>query len=99
MAIHPGEILGEEFLRPYDLAPSRLVERLGLPANRITAIVNGERGITAETAVLLGEAFGTTAEFWTSLQARYDLDCNRDMISPERISRARELHRELTAAA
>src|SRR5271157_1629762 len=74
LIIHPGEILLEEFIKPHGLTASGLADRLGLPANRITLIVNGERGISAETAVLLATAFGTSPRFWTNLKARYDLD-------------------------
>ncbi|HME22634.1 MAG TPA: HigA family addiction module antitoxin [Acetobacteraceae bacterium] len=100
LIIHPGEILLEEFIRPHGLTPSGLAERLGLPANRITHIVNGERGISAETAVLLGTAFGTSAQFWTNLQARYELDQARanGEISAERVAKAEALHRALEAA-
>lgn len=99
MTIHPGEILLEEFLRPYGLTPSGFADRLGLPANRITAIVNGERGISPETAVLLAAAFGTTEQFWINLQAHYDLEQARADISAERIARAQALHREMERAA
>ena len=97
--IHPGEILLEEFLRPYGLTPSGFADRLGLPANRITAIVNGERGISPETAMLLAAAFGTTEQFWINLQSHYDLEQARGEISAERIARAQALHREIEATA
>ena len=98
MLIHPGEILKEEFLDPYGLNANRLAVALDVPPNRITAIVNGERGISAETAVLLAHAFGTSPEFWLNLQARYDLDVANNTIAPERIRRADALARELRAA-
>jgi len=71
--IHPGEILREEFLEPLELSAYRVAKDLKIPANRITGIVNEERAITAATAVLLGHYFGTSAEMWMNLQARYDL--------------------------
>lgn len=71
--VHPGEILREEFLEPLNLSAYRVAKDLKIPANRITGIVNEERAITAETAVLLGHYFGTSAEMWMNLQARYDL--------------------------
>ena len=74
LLIHPGEILKEEFLVPFGLSSNRLAKAIGVPTNRITEIVNGTRGITGETAVLLGHAFGTTPEFWLNLQSRYELD-------------------------
>ena len=72
--IHPGEILLEEFLRPLEMSSAGLAIALGVPANRISAIVAGERAITADTALRLAAAFGTTAEFWMNLQTKHDLD-------------------------
>ena len=70
LLIHPGEILKQEFLIPYNLSANRLAKAIGVPTNRITEIVNGTRSVTGETAVLLGHAFGTTPEFWLNLQSR-----------------------------
>ncbi|APT60387.1 addiction module antidote protein, HigA family (plasmid) [Roseomonas gilardii] len=98
LVIHPGEILMEEFLRPHGLTPSGFASRLDLPANRFTAIVNGERGISSETAVLLAAAFGTTEAFWLNLQSQYDLEQARASVSPERVRKARDLHNEFEAA-
>lgn len=72
--IHPGEVLREEFLVPLCLSAYALAKGVGVPVNRITAILNGDRAITAETALLLGERLGTTPEFWLHLQAAYDLE-------------------------
>lgn len=71
--IHPGEILTEEFLEPYDLTAYGLAQELGVDPARIYKIVEGERGITADTALRLGRFFDTSAQFWLNLQARYDL--------------------------
>lgn len=71
--VHPGEILREEFLKPLELSAYRVAKDLDIPANRVTAILNEHRAITAETAVLLGHYFGTSAEMWMNLQTRYDL--------------------------
>ncbi len=74
--IHPGEILEEEFLKPLKhtgLTASSLANAIGVPPNRITAIVNRQRGITGDTAVRLSEFFGNTAKFWMNLQTSYDL--------------------------
>ncbi len=71
--IHPGEVLREEFLKPLKLSAYKVAKDLGIPANRITGIVNEQRAITAETAVLLGHYFSTSAEIWMNLQTRYDL--------------------------
>lgn len=68
--VHPGEILREEFLEPLDLSAYRIAKDLKIPANRITGIINEERSVTAETAILLGHYFGTSAEMWMNLQAR-----------------------------
>ena len=71
--IHPGEILKEEFLEPLDLSANKLAKHIGVPTNRITAIVNGLRGVSGDTAIRLAKAFGTTAEFWMNLQMHYEL--------------------------
>jgi addiction module HigA family antidote len=71
--IHPGEILKTEFLDELNLTAYALAKALHVPTNRITGIVNGERAITAETALRLARFFGTTPEFWLNLQTHYDL--------------------------
>ncbi|MDT3776338.1 HigA family addiction module antitoxin [Nitrospira sp. MA-1] len=73
--IHPGEILLEEFLQPSDppLNANTLAKALGVPANRITAILKGQRGITGDTALRLGTFFNTSPEFWMNLQKAYEL--------------------------
>lgn len=70
---HPGEVLGEEFLKPLKLSANALGRELGVPANRISEIVNGSRALTADTALRLGRYFGTTPQFWINLQMAYDL--------------------------
>jgi len=72
--ITPGEFLVEEFLEPLGLSANALGQALRVPSNRIQAIVNGQRGITADTALRLGLYFGTTPEFWVNLQVTYELD-------------------------
>jgi antitoxin HigA-1 len=72
--VTPGEILVEEFLKPFRLTANALAIELRVPANRIQAIVNGQRGITADTALRLAQYFGNSAEFWLNLQQNYDLD-------------------------
>ena len=69
----PGEMLLEEFLRPRGVTQVELASRMGVPIQRVNTIVNGKRGVTAETAILLAEALDTTPEFWMGLQADYDL--------------------------
>lgn len=69
----PGEMLLEEYLKPRGLTQVELAARMGVPIQRVNTIVNGKRGITAETAVLLSEALNTSPEFWMGLQADQDL--------------------------
>ncbi len=71
--IHPGEILLEEFMRPMGITTNRLARELGVPPGRISAITNGKRSITADTALRLGRYFGVSAETWTGLQADFEL--------------------------
>jgi addiction module HigA family antidote len=70
---HPGEVLGEEFLKPLGLSVNALAIALRVPATRIGAIVKGERAVTADTALRLARFFRTSPEFWVSLQAMHDL--------------------------
>jgi addiction module HigA family antidote len=71
--IPPGEILMEEFLRPLGISINELARALAVPPNRISAIVNGSRAITADTALRLGKYFGTSSETWLDLQSDYEL--------------------------
>ena len=70
---HPGEVLSEEFLKPLGMSVNALAMALRVPATRIGAIVKGERSVTADTALRLARFFGTSPEFWISLQATHDL--------------------------
>ncbi len=70
---HPGEVLSEEFLKPLGMSVNALAMALRVPATRIGAIVKGERSVTADTALRLARFFGTSPEFWVSLQATHDL--------------------------
>ena len=70
--IHPGEHLAEE-LRELSLSAAELARRIDVPVNRITGILNGQRGITADTALRLGHWFGTSAQYWMNLQQLYEL--------------------------
>ncbi len=72
-AIHPGEILREEFMRPLGLSSYRLAKELHLPIPRVNEIVREERSVTADTALRLARYFGTSALVWMNLQAEYDL--------------------------
>ncbi|MCP5279923.1 MAG: HigA family addiction module antidote protein [Thiobacillus sp.] len=71
--IHPGEILLEEFIKPMGLSQTRLAQAIGVPPRRINEIVLGKRGITADTALRLSKAFGTSVQFWMGLQDEYEL--------------------------
>jgi antitoxin HigA-1 len=75
--IHPGEILREEFMIPHELNANKLALLLRVPAPTIYEIVKEERGISSEMALRLGRFFSTTPEFWTNLQAHYDLSVSR----------------------
>jgi len=70
---HPGEILLEEFLKPAGISQVELAKHIGVPIQRVNEIVKGKRGITPETAWLLAQAFGTSAQFWVNLQTNHDL--------------------------
>ena len=72
--VHPGEVLSEEFLKPLNVTAYRLSKDLGIPQTRISAIIKGNRGITADTALRLSMYFGTSAKFWLGLQDDYDLE-------------------------
>lgn len=70
---HPGEILAEEYLEPLGLSARALATAIGIPANRITEIIAGRRGVTADTAIRLGRYFDTDPRFWLNLQSAHDL--------------------------
>jgi len=78
--IHPGEILMEEFLLPMEISQYRLAKDISVPARRINEIVHGKRSITADTALRLSRYFGMTEHFWMNLQARYDLEVEKDRL-------------------
>jgi addiction module HigA family antidote len=70
---HPGEILLEEFLKPMGISQVEFAKKIGVPLQRINTLINGKRGMTAETAILISKNLKTTPEFWMNLQAAYDL--------------------------
>jgi addiction module HigA family antidote len=90
--VSPGQVLREEFLQPLRLSASAVASAIGVPRNRLTSILNGRRAITADTALRLGIFFGTSAEFWLSLQASYELKQLRREIGER-------LRREITPLA
>ncbi len=71
--VPPGAFLREEFLEPLGLTAYRLAKSINVPLTRIAAILSGDRGITADTALRLARFFGTSAEFWLNIQQHYDL--------------------------
>ena len=83
--IHPGEVL-KSVLEDAGLNAHRTALALRIPANRLTDIINGKRSITADTAMRLGRFFGTSAEMWINLQAKYDLHVAEDALS-ERVAK------------
>jgi len=78
--IHPGEILSEEFLKPLEISQYRLAKDVRVDPRRINAIILGKRGITADTALRLSRYFGLSERFWLNLQARYDLEVEKDRL-------------------
>ena len=90
--VSPGEVLRAEFLEPLQMSASALARAIAVPRNRLTGIINGKRAVTADTALRLGIYFGTSAEFWLSLQAAYDLKRARRTLGER-------LRREITPRA
>ena len=78
--VHPGEILLEEFLGPLGVSQYKLAKAVDVPARRINEIVHGQRRISADTALRLARYFGTSERFWINLQARYDLEVEKDRL-------------------
>ncbi len=78
--IHPGEILLEEFLKPLELSQHRLAKDIGVSQQRVNEIIRGKRAITPDTALRLSRYFGLSERFWINLQARYDLEKEKDRL-------------------
>lgn len=70
---HPGDMIKHEFLEPAGMSATALAKALGIPANRLTEIIAGRRGITADTALRLARYWGTSVEFWTNMQTAYEV--------------------------
>jgi len=79
--IHPGEIFLEEFLKPLEISQYRLAKDISLPARRINEIVLGKRAISADTALRLSRYFAMSDRFWMNLQARNDLEAQKDHLA------------------
>jgi addiction module HigA family antidote len=92
--VHPGEILLTEFLEPLGVSQYQLAKAVDVPARRINEIVHGQRRISADTALRLSRYFGTSERFWLNLQARYDLEIEKD-----RLGTALDVIQPLSAAS
>jgi addiction module HigA family antidote len=79
--VHPGEVLYEDYLIPKGISQNRLAMSMRVPPNRINEIVQGKRAITAETALRLARAIGTSPDFWLNLQMQYDLRVAEDNLA------------------
>ena len=91
--IHPGEILLEEFLVPLGISQNGLARAAGVPPRRINEIVHGKRAVSADTALRLARYFGTSERFWLNLQARFDLEQQRDVLGTRLEKEVRVLDR------
>ncbi len=78
--VHPGEVLLEEFLKPMGISQYQLAKDISVPPRRINEIVLGKRAVTADTALRLSRHLGTSERFWLNLQARYDLETEKDRL-------------------
>ena len=95
--VHPGEVLLEDFMKPLGLSQYRLAQELNVPAVRISHIVHGKRAVTADTALRLARYFGTSANVWMRLQARYDLEVAEAELA-DRVKREVKVRQPLTPA-
>ena len=91
--IHPGEVLQADFLEPLELSQYRLAQDISVPPRRINEIVHGKRGISADSALRFARYFGTTERFWLNLQARFDLEVQRDILGGRLAREVRVLDR------
>lgn len=91
--IHPGEVLAADFLAPLGISQYRLARDISVPPRRINEIVHGTRAISADTALRLARYFGTSDRFWLNLQARYDLETERDHLGARLAKEVRVLDR------
>lgn len=89
--IHPGEILFEDFLKPMQISQYHLARAIGVPPRRVSEIVHGKRGITADTALRLGRFFRMEAQFWMNLQTQYELATTLEALA-DRLDREVQTH-------
>lgn len=85
--VHPGEVLAEDFLKPLGVTQSRLARHIGVTARRVSEIVRGKRSVSAETAWLLAQAFGSSPNFWLNLQNQFDLAISRPTRKIKRLAK------------
>ena len=90
--VHPGEILQEDFLTPLNISQYRLAKDISVPPRRINEIVHGKRAVGADTALRLARYFGSSERLWLNLQARFDLETEKDRLGDR-------LEREVAARA
>jgi len=79
--VHPGEVLLEEFLKPLGISQYQLAKDISVPARRINEIVHAKRSVSADTALRLARYFSLSERFWLNLQARYDLEVEKDRLA------------------
>ena len=81
--LHPGQLLYNEFMKPYKVSSYKLAKAIGVPLTRIADIVRGKRAISAETALLLARYFGTSEQFFLNMQAHYDMELAKDALDAD----------------
>ena len=74
LAIHPGEVLDHEFMKPLEISAPTLASKMNVPVHQITGLIDGTIKVNADIATALSETFATTPEFWINLQVRFDED-------------------------
>ena len=90
--IHPGEVFFKDYLKPLGMSQNALAKAIAVPADRISEIVRGRRGISGDTAVRLGHFFDTTPDLWIGLQADYEIEVARDRLG-EKLKKMPRLRR------
>lgn len=89
---HPGEMLRQEFLEPLGMSQRELADRMGVHYPRVNELVNGKRGVTTETAIMLARVLGTSPQLWLNLQQTYELhDTLNDPASAEKLKQVKPL--------
>jgi addiction module HigA family antidote len=91
LPVHPGEVLLEEFLKPMGVSQYQVAKDMSVPPRRINEIVLGKRAVTADTALRLSRYLGTSERFWLNLQARYDLEVEKDRLGRRLVREVRVL--------